>query len=199
METLQRASCSVPAGPLRSRSAASGPTRPGVGVTSGWACRRLRGDRDERDGRRFTERSSRTEFRLCHGNPMLGDPEVADAFFSEDGSLWFLKRADRWEVKSTWMGSMGCGAGGAVMRIDFRRDSVSFGPDFRDFPSEVWGRRDWAMVEMKYQPLGKMPLAPAPARALPPGFRLFPGQRAPAPETKGERAVREIRAKLGSR
>ena len=31
-------------GTLRSRSAASGPTRPGVGVTSGWACRRLPGD-----------------------------------------------------------------------------------------------------------------------------------------------------------
>jgi hypothetical protein len=80
---------------------------------------------------------------------------------------------------------------------DFRRGTVTFGPDFRAFPAEVWGRRDWELVESRYRGLGKTPLAPAPARVLPAGFRLFPGQR--APETKGERAVREIRAsKIGS-
>ena len=45
---------------------------------------------------------------LCHGNPLLGDdPEVADVFFAEDGSLWFLRRADGERVSSTWMGTMG--------------------------------------------------------------------------------------------
>jgi hypothetical protein len=79
---------------------------------------------------------------------------------------------------------------------DLSASIETFGPDFAAFPSDCWGRRDWAMVEARYQPLGKT--LPAPARALTAGFRLFPGQR--APETKGERALREIRAsKIGSR
>jgi hypothetical protein len=83
------------------------------------------------------------------------------------------------------------------MNRDMRTGIETFGPDFGAFPSDCWGRRDWALVEGRYQPLGKMPLAPAPTRSLQ-GFRIFPGQRAPL--TKGERAVREIRASgLGSR
>ena len=48
------------------------------------------------------------QYDLCHGNPMLGDdPELADVFFAEDGALWFLRRADRSEVRSKVMGTMG--------------------------------------------------------------------------------------------
>jgi hypothetical protein len=62
----------------------------------------------ERTGRRrYVERATGVEYDLCHGNPLLGDPEVADVFFAEDGSLWFLRRADRPQVRSQWMGSMG--------------------------------------------------------------------------------------------
>ena len=47
-------------------------------------------------------------FDLCHGNPLLADDAaVADVFFAEDGSLWFLRRADRPEARSQYMGSMG--------------------------------------------------------------------------------------------
>ena len=76
---------------------------------------------------------------------------------------------------------------------------TSFGEDFREWPGDCWGINDWKLAEMKYEPLGKT-LPAGGTRALPAGFRLFPGQR--APETKGERAVREIRArasKIGSR
>jgi hypothetical protein len=84
------------------------------------------------------------------------------------------------------------------MNRDVRTGIETFGPDFREFPADCWGRRDWALVESRYLGLGKTLPAPAPARVLPAGFRLWPGQR--APETKGERAVREIRAsKIGSR
>jgi len=72
----------------------------------------------------------------------------------------------------------------------------TFGPDFGQFPSDCWGRRDWALVMARYQPLGKTLTPAVPARTLQ-GFRLWPNQR--APETKGERALREIRAKIGSR
>ena len=62
----------------------------------------------ERDGRRYVERSPGVQYDLCHGNPMLGDdPELADVFFAEDGALWFLRRADRSEVRSKVMGTMG--------------------------------------------------------------------------------------------
>jgi hypothetical protein len=64
----------------------------------------------ERTGRRrYVERATGVEYELCRGNVMLGDdPEAADCFFSEDGSLWFLRRADRsWGVRSEWMGEMG--------------------------------------------------------------------------------------------
>jgi hypothetical protein len=33
---------------------------------------------------------------------------------------------------------------------DFRRGTVTFSPDFRAFPAEVWGRRDWELVEPRY-------------------------------------------------
>ena len=59
-------------------------------------------------GRRYVERATGVAYDLCHGNPLLGDdPEVADVFFAEDGSLWFLRRADGERVSSTWMGTMG--------------------------------------------------------------------------------------------
>jgi hypothetical protein len=84
-----------------------------------------------------------------------------------------------------------------MSRDDWAKSIETFGPDFAAFPSDCWGRQDWALVEARYQPLGKT-LTPAATIALPGGFRLFPGQR--APETKGERALREIRAsKIGSR
>jgi hypothetical protein len=70
--------------------------------------RRLQPEDFERTGRRrYVERATGVEYDLCHGNPLLGDPEVADVFFAEDGSLWFLRRADRPQVRSQWMGSMG--------------------------------------------------------------------------------------------
>lgn len=76
-------------------------------------------------------------------------------------------------------------------------DIISVGDDWREWPAELWGTRDREQAAAQYRPLGEQ-LTPAPERTLPPGFRLFPGQRAPA--TKGERAVREIRnAKLGHR
>jgi hypothetical protein len=62
----------------------------------------------ERTGRRrCVERATGVEYALCHGNPLLGDPEVADVFFAEDGSLWFLQRVDRPRVRSQWVGEMG--------------------------------------------------------------------------------------------
>jgi hypothetical protein len=62
----------------------------------------------ERDGRRYVERSTGVEYHLVHGNPLFGDdPEAADLFLSEDGSLWFLRRNDRPEARSQWMGTMG--------------------------------------------------------------------------------------------
>lgn len=76
---------------------------------------------------------------------------------------------------------------------DWRNRITSMGPDWRSFPSAWWGRDDWAIAEARYQPLNETLPAPAPTRVLPAGFRLFPGQR--APETPGERAAREIRAK----
>lgn len=74
----------------------------------------------------------------------------------------------------------------------------TFGEDFGLFPSDCWGRRDWALVEARYQPLGKTLPPPAPAHTLPAGFSLYPDHQR-APLTKGQRAVAEIRAKLGSR
>jgi hypothetical protein len=63
----------------------------------------------ERTGRRrYVERATGIEYDLVHGNPMLGDdPELADVFFAEDDALWFLRRADRSEVRSRVMGTMG--------------------------------------------------------------------------------------------
>lgn len=63
----------------------------------------------ERAGRRrYVERATGVEYDLCHGNPLLADDaDVADVFFVEDGALWFLRRADRSQVRSQWMGTMG--------------------------------------------------------------------------------------------
>lgn len=72
----------------------------------------------------------------------------------------------------------------------------TFGSDFALWPRDCWDIRDRRLVSERNQPLGMTLPTPAPARSLQ-GFRLFPDQR--APETKGERAVREIRARLGSR
>ena len=75
---------------------------------------------------------------------------------------------------------------------DLSTGLVTFGPDFGRFPSDCWGRRDWELVEARYQPLGRT-LPAAATVALPAGFSLYP-DRQRAPLTKGERAVREIRA-----
>ena len=42
----------------------------------------------------------------------------------------------------------------------------TFGEDFRAYPSDTWGWRDWVQVEARYQPLGKTLPAPAPTRSL---------------------------------
>ena len=136
-----------------------------------------------------------------HGNPMMGDdPELADLFFAEDGSLWFLRRVDRPRcgARDGAMGGSRCGHDRPQRPATWRDASRRSGTDLRLFPSDCWGRRDWAQAEARYQPLGKTLPAPAPAHALPAGFSLYPDHQR-APETKGERAVREIRAKLGSR
>jgi|SoiMetStandDraft_2_1073263.scaffolds.fasta_scaffold415117_1 hypothetical protein len=53
----------------------------------------------ERTGRRYVERATGVEFQLVRGNPLFGDdPEAADLFLVEDGSLWFLRRVDRPEA-----------------------------------------------------------------------------------------------------
>ena len=84
-------------------------------------------------------------------------------------------------------------------RGDLCAGLVTFGPDFAAFPTDCWGFRDWELAEARYQPINKTLPPPAPARALPPGFSLYPKHQR-APLTKGERAVREIRAsKLGDR
>jgi hypothetical protein len=83
-------------------------------------------------------------------------------------------------------------------RGDLSTGITSFGHDFGLFPSDCWGRRDWELVENRYQPINKMLPAAAPTRSLQ-GFCLFP-DRQRAPETAGEKAVREIRAsRIGSR
>ncbi len=65
-------------------------------------------DFDRTGRRRYVERATGIAFDLCHGNPLLADDAaVADVFFAEDGSLWFLRRADRPEARSQYMGSMG--------------------------------------------------------------------------------------------
>jgi hypothetical protein len=61
----------------------------------------------DRDGRRYVERNTGIEFQLVHGNPLAGDdPDVADCFFAEDDALWFLRRVDRPEARSKYMGSL---------------------------------------------------------------------------------------------
>jgi hypothetical protein len=63
----------------------------------------------EREGRRrFIERSSGIAYDLCRGNVLLSDdPELADCFFCEDGQILFLRRVDRSQVRSKFMGTMG--------------------------------------------------------------------------------------------
>jgi hypothetical protein len=63
----------------------------------------------ERTGRRrYIDRHDGTAYDLVRGNVVLGDdPELADLFFVEDGALWFLRRADRPQVRSRVMGAMG--------------------------------------------------------------------------------------------
>jgi hypothetical protein len=62
----------------------------------------------DRTGRRYVERDTGTEYQLVRGNPLFGDePEAADLFLVEDGSLWFLRRVDRPEVRSRYLGTMG--------------------------------------------------------------------------------------------
>jgi hypothetical protein len=73
---------------------------------------------------------------------------------------------------------------------------LTLGPDFVEYPSEHWGTRDWEQVEARNQPLNEtLPPAP-PQRTLPAGFSLFPNRQRP-PTTVGEKAVQEIRSKLG--
>jgi hypothetical protein len=78
--------------------------------------------------------------------------------------------------------------------------TVTFGPDFRQYPAAWWGNRDRELVESRYRGLNKTLPAAAPTLTLPAGFSLFPNQQR-APLTKGERAVQEIRAalKIGTR
>ncbi len=63
----------------------------------------------EREGRRFTERTTGVEYALVHGNPLLGEggAEVADLFIVEDDCLLFLRRADAPSGKSVALGSIG--------------------------------------------------------------------------------------------
>ena len=66
----------------------------------------------ERDGRRYVERATGIEYELVRGNPLFSDnPEAADVFLSADGSLWFLRRVDRPQVRSKVMGTMGAWQG----------------------------------------------------------------------------------------
>ena len=61
----------------------------------------------DREGRRYVERATGIPYQLVHGNPMMADDAaVADCFFAEDGSLWFLRRADRSEARSQYMGTV---------------------------------------------------------------------------------------------
>jgi hypothetical protein len=79
---------------------------------------------------------------------------------------------------------------------NWRELCVTLGPDFAQHPSEWWGRKDWEQVESRNRPLN-LSLPPAlPERTIPQGFSLFPDKQRP-PLTKGQRAVAEIRAKLG--
>jgi len=62
----------------------------------------------DRDGRRFTERATGVVYDLCHGNPLLADnADVADAFLVADDALLFLRRSDRPQARSQWIGTMG--------------------------------------------------------------------------------------------
>ena len=58
----------------------------------------------DREGRNYTDRATGTVYRLVHGNPLLADDtSVVDLFVVEDGSMWFLSRADRPPASpSTW-------------------------------------------------------------------------------------------------
>jgi hypothetical protein len=158
-----------------------------------------RAEEFERVGRRrYIDRATGVEYDLVHGNPLLGDePELADVFLVADDALLFLRRVDRPEAEPR-DGHDGADAGAVVMRPQRGTLGASiqtFGPDFGLYPSDCWGLRDWRQTAARYQSVGKS-LTPAATITLPAGFRLFPGQR--APETKGERAVREIRAKIGT-
>ena len=55
-----------------------------------------------------------------------------------------------------------------------------------------------AVAAALYQPLNEHLPPPPPARSLPAGFSLFPGQQC-APETAGDRALREIRTAKANR
>ena len=143
-------------------------------------------------------RSTGVEYHLVHGNPLFGDDtEVADLFLSEDCSLWFLRRSDRPEARSQWMGTMG-----PVKRHetthrqrehDLRRSHHgavttwakyhSAGADRRS--PEWWGVDDWSRTGTSRSTRCSDPRRANPALQ---GFRLFP-DRQRAPETKGEKAV----------
>ncbi len=62
----------------------------------------------DRDGRTWVDRATGTEYRVVHGNPLLGDdPAMADLFCVEDDTLWFLRKADRQAGKSVRLGTVG--------------------------------------------------------------------------------------------
>jgi hypothetical protein len=74
-----------------------------------------------------------------------------------------------------------------------RPDIVSIGNDWPEAAPEHWGTREHALVQAMGKPLNES-LPPAqPERTLPQGFSIFPDRQRP-PETKGQRAVREIRS-----
>jgi hypothetical protein len=71
---------------------------------------------------------------------------------------------------------------------------ISLGSEWREWPAEFWGTKDWEMARATNQPMGQTLPTPPPYRSLPAGFTLFP-------ERKSKRAAAADRAlqKLGLR
>jgi hypothetical protein len=74
----------------------------------------------------------------------------------------------------------------------------TLGSDWLLHPPIHWGRKDVEQAHAMGKPVNAtLPPAP-PERTIPSGFSLYPDRQRP-PLSKGERAVAEIRGKLGLR
>ena len=105
------------------------------------------GDFERTGKRRFTDRATGTEYALVHGDPLLGDdPEVADCSSSRTTRSCFAPRRPAGGAEQVH-GDDGRDEGRPLMNRDMRTSIETFGPDWREWPSDCWGRRDWQLAD----------------------------------------------------